>query len=110
MCHYSFIITSAQRYIRPLIHRTYPHVVFQQLQAAVGLMCTVGRTHFIEKKVVYPTYVGRLHSFLKLVALFCRSYMHNFSYRYVGCTTLVGRMHALVGRMHIFSGSDSQLL
>jgi len=49
-------ITFAQRYIRPTILRTYPHVVFQQLLVAVGPMNCMWNTHPIEKKVVHPTY------------------------------------------------------
>ena len=44
-------------YIRPTIFRTYPHVVFQQLQTAVGPMSCRSDPHFIEKKLelIRPT-------------------------------------------------------
>ena len=56
--------TSAQRYIRPtiivLILRTlYPHVVFQQLLAAVVPMNCMSDTQSIFKKLAYPTYNWR---------------------------------------------------
>ena len=61
-------ITSAQRYIRPTILWTYPHVVFQQLIAAVGPTNCMSDPTF-ENKLVYTTYcmsvthltVGRMH-------------------------------------------------
>ena len=104
-------------YIRQKLHsptklRTYPHVVFQQHQAAVGLIHS--RSDTLHKKS--QTTVGRLHSFFELVALFCMSdaqylqvgiLMHNISrsdaqIQQVGCTTLVGWMHN-------FSRLDAQL-
>ena len=66
-------ITSAQRYIRPLIHRTYnPRVVFQLLQvgrmhALVGRMRNFSRSYYIKfTKVVHPTYLSCVSDLLKL--------------------------------------------
>ena len=60
MCYSGGRFTSAQRVTSILRYdRTYPHVVFQQLQAAVGPMYCRSDTYFIEKKLVYRTYTYR---------------------------------------------------
>ncbi len=54
-------IRSVQLYIRPTILRTYTHMVFQQLPAAVGPMNCMSDTHSIKKSwCIRPTayYVG----------------------------------------------------
>ena len=90
-------ITSAQRYIRPQDTQDLPASGFSA--AAVDLMYCRSETQFIKKSQCIRPTVGRFHSFLKLVALFCRS---DAQYLQVGYTTLVDRMHR-------FCRSDVQL-
>ena len=125
------LFTSAQRYIRPTILRTYPHVVFKQLLAAVGPMYCRSDTHFIEQNISVSNLlqVGctAFFSWLHFLQVGCTIFvggMHNFSrsdaqLQQVGCTTLVGQMHNFSFRsdaqlqqisMHNFSRSDPQFL